>query len=68
METNDQFPKLDTPIVPKEGYNTSPDISFNQKNNRIYSPCISFISSKVDLPSNPEEQLPKSKKKKRYRL
>ena len=68
METNNQFLKLETLIVPKEGNNTSPDLSFNQKNNRIYSPCISCISSKVDLPSNPEEQLPKSKKKKRYRL
>lgn len=44
------------------------DISFNQKNNQTYSSFISTASLRTCLPSPHEEQIPKSKKKKKRKV
>ena len=44
------------------------DISFKQKNNQTYSSLISTASLRTSLPSPHEEQIPKSKKKKKRKV
>ena len=52
----------------KQENNTLTNPSFEQKNNQLSDSFISIVPSGIIFPSNYEEQISKSKKKKRYKL
>ena len=67
-EANNRYLNIGVNITTKQESYTSTNSYFNQENNSISSSFISLIPSEAVLPVNWEEQKPKPKEKRRFRL
>ena len=67
-EANNRSLNIGVNITTKQESYTSTNSYFNQENNSISSSFISLIPSEAVLPVNWEEQKPKPKEKRRFRL
>ena len=67
-EANNRSLNIGVNITTKQERYTSTNSYFNQENNSISSSFISLIPSEAVLPVNWEEQKPKPKEKRRFRL